>query len=204
MVIVFSIGGKDIGLLATPPLDATEEVLNIDDVTLKQPGIMGSAIIGEHTTLMVNIFGLVESLNPEWFEKKEAIKISGDKAATVLYAEDSNFFRNQVKGYLDDDGYNVIEAEDGIEAWELINRHSDEVSLVITDIEMPNMDGFELAQKIKNDSRFSRLPVIALTTMASEEHIKKGKQIGIDDYQIKLDKEKLMKSVYDHLKKMQG
>lgn len=204
LVIVFSIGGKDIGLLATPPLDATEEVLNIDDVTLKQPGIMGSAIIGEHTTLMVNIFGLVESLNPEWFEKKEAIKISGDKAATVLYAEDSNFFRNQVKGYLDDDGYNVIEAEDGIEAWELINRHSDEVSLVITDIEMPNMDGFELAQKIKNDSRFSRLPVIALTTMASEEHIKKGKQIGIDDYQIKLDKEKLMKSVYDHLKKMQG
>jgi two-component system chemotaxis sensor kinase CheA len=69
---------------------------------------------------------------------------------------------------------------------------------------MPNMDGFELAQKVKNDPRFSRLPVIALTTMASEEHIKKGKQIGIDDYQIKLDKEKLMKSVYDHLKKMQS
>src|SRR5690606_23022586 len=50
LVIVFSIGGKDIGLLATPPLDATEDALDIDDVTLKQPGIMGSAILREHTT----------------------------------------------------------------------------------------------------------------------------------------------------------
>ncbi len=202
LVIVFTIGGKDIGLLATPPLDATEEALVIDDVTLKQAGIMGSAIIGEHTTLMVNIFELVETLNPEWFEKKETIKVSGDRAATVLYAEDSNFFRNQIRGYLDDDGYNVLEAEDGIEAWELLNRHEGEVSLIITDIEMPNMDGFELAQKIHNDPRFAHLPIIALTTMASEEHIKRGKLVGIDDYQIKLDKEKLMTSVYENLKKM--
>ena len=61
------------------------------------------------------------------------------------------------------------------------------------------MDGFELAAKIKGDERYNHLPVIALTTMASDEDIKRGRSVGIDDYQIKLDKEKLMRSVYLHL-----
>jgi two-component system chemotaxis sensor kinase CheA len=200
LVIVFSIGGRDIGLLATPPLDATEESLTIDDVTLKQTGIMGSTIIGDQTTLMINIFGIVETLNPEWFEKTEAITVSEGKTATVLYAEDSNFFRSQVMEYLKDDGYNVIEAEDGVIAFDMLEKHGDEISLVITDIEMPNMDGFELTRKIKENEKFSHLPVIALTTMASDEDIQRGKTVGINDYQIKLDKEKLMKSVYQHLK----
>jgi two-component system, chemotaxis family, sensor kinase CheA len=200
LVIVFSICGRDIGLLATPPLDSTEEALTVDDMTLKQTGIMGSAIIGNQTTLMINIFGIVEALNPDWFTKKETVMISENKAATVLYAEDSNFFRGQVTEYLKEDGYNVIEAEDGRVALNLIEKHFEEISLVITDIEMPNMDGFELTSRIKKDARFRHLPVIALTTMASDDDILKGSKVGIDDYQIKLDKENLMKSVFQHLK----
>lgn len=200
LVIVFSIGGRDIGLLATSPLDAIEEALSIDDMTLKQTGIMGSAIISNHTTLMVNIFGIVEALNPDWLEKQETVMVSDGKAATVLYAEDSNFFRSQVMEYLKEDGYNVIEAEDGAIAYDLLEEHIAEISLVITDIEMPNMDGFELAAKIKKNEKFAHLPIIALTTMASDDDFKRGKSVGIDDYQIKLDKEKLMKSVYKHLK----
>ncbi len=204
LVIVFSIGGRDIGLLATPPLDATEEALTVDDVTLKQAGIMGSAIIGNQTTLMVNIFGIVETLNPEWFTRKETVMVSENKAATVLYAEDSNFFRGQVTEYLREDGYNVIEAEDGRIALDLIEKHIDDISLIITDIEMPNMDGFELTSRIRADERIKHLPVIALTTMASDDDILRGSKVGIDDYQIKLDKEKLMKSVFQHLKSKLG
>ena len=199
LVVVFSIAGRDVGLLATPPLDATEESLQIDDVTLKQIGIMGSAIIGNHTTLMVNIFGIVEALNPEWFEREGDARDLNGKAATILYAEDSNFFRNQIKEYLKDEGYNVIEAEDGIIALDMLEKYGGEISLIITDIEMPNLDGFQLAEKINKDERFSNIPVIALTTMASDEDIERGKKVGIVDYQIKLDKEKLLKSVYHYL-----
>lgn len=201
LVIVFVLAGREIGLLATPPLDAIEQSLVIDDNTLKQPGIMGSSIIGGHTTLIVNIFGIVEAINPTWFEKREVVYVSEGKAATILYAEDSNFFRSQVKEYLLEDGYNVIEAEDGLIAWDLLQQHEKEISLVIADIEMPNLDGFGLTQKIRTDQRFSHLPIIALTTMAGEEDIKKGKELGINDYQIKMDKEKLMNSVYDFLRR---
>lgn len=199
LVIVFILAGKEVGLLATPPLDAIEESLAIDDITLKQTGIMGSTIIDGYTTLIVDIFGLVQALNPEWFKAREAVQNAEGGAATILYAEDSNFFRNQVKDYLEEDGYNVLEAEDGAIAWDLMDKHGEDVSLVITDIEMPNLDGFGFVQKLRDDNRFTSLPIIALTTMASDEDVEKGKKIGINDYHIKLDKEKLMESVYSHL-----
>lgn len=201
LVIVFVLAGREIGLLATPPLDAIEKALLIDDSTFKQPGIMGSSIIDGRTTLIINIFGIVETINPTWFEKREVVLVSEGKAATILYAEDSNFFRSQIKDYLLDDGYNVIDAEDGLIAWDLLQQHEKEIALVIADIEMPNLDGFGLTKKIRADKRFSHLPIIALTTMAGDDDIKKGKELGINDYQIKLDKEKLMNSVYDFLRK---
>ena len=118
----------------------------------------------------------------------------------VIIVEDEPVFRLIYKGVLENAGYTVLEAEDGVIAFDLIEKHIDEISLIITDIEMPNMDGFELTAKIRGDNRFKHLPVIALTTMASEDDISRGRAVGIDDYQIKLDKEKLMKSVYQHLK----
>jgi two-component system chemotaxis sensor kinase CheA len=199
LVIVFVIAGNDVGLLATPPLDAIEQSLAIDDKTLKQQGIMGSTIVNDHTTLIVNIHGIVEALNPDWFEKAKGERITEDGSATVLYAEDSNFFRNQVKEYLLEDGYKVIEAEDGVVAWELLQEKQDEISLVLTDIEMPHLDGFGLVKKMKEDKRFSDMPVIALTTMAGDDDIKRGQDLGIDEYLIKLDKEKLMEKVFHYI-----
>lgn len=206
LVIVFNIANHPIGLLAIGPIDAIEVAVEIDDVTLKQQGIMGSAIISGHTTMLVNVFELVETLFPEWFEGKENFSFddidSGETAPTILIAEDSNFFRNQVKGYMTEAGYEVIEGEDGQIAWDLLQENADIISLVVTDIEMPNMNGFELTQKIKNDPRYSSLGVIALTTLAGDEDVAKGKAVGVDEYHIKLDKERLMASVHDYIKRL--
>jgi two-component system chemotaxis sensor kinase CheA len=73
IAIVFTLSGREVGLLATGPVDAIELALEVDDSTLKQPGIMGSAIIGDYTTLMVDIFGLIGALNPEWFSERQEI-----------------------------------------------------------------------------------------------------------------------------------
>ena len=205
LVIVFKIASRLIGLLAIGPIDAIEIATEIDGVTLRQPGIMGSVIIGKHTTMLVNVFEIVQTLHPDWFEDREVYAIakgSEESPPTILIAEDSNFFRNQVKGYMTEAGYSVIEGEDGQVAWELLQKNSDIISMVVTDIEMPNMNGFELTQIIRNDPRFSRMPVIALTTLAGEEDVAKGKAVGIDEYHIKLDKERLMACVHDYMKRM--
>jgi two-component system chemotaxis sensor kinase CheA len=201
-VVVFNVAQREVGLLAMGPVDAQEVNLNIDGVTLRQDGIMGSAIINDTTTLLVDIYEIVRALNPEWFEEPKVTADEEGKAATILFAEDSSFFRNQVKGSMEKEGFNVLEAEDGVIAWDLLEKNADAISIVVTDIEMPNMDGFALTKKIKSHPAYSHLPVIALTTLAGEEDIKKGKKVGIDDYQIKLDREKLMRSIHGFLQAM--
>lgn len=199
LVIVFIVAGREVGLLAIGPVDAMETSLDVDGSTLKQTGIMGSAIINDHTTLLIDMYEIVQTLNPEWFEEQAEAKEEGKSTYSILFAEDSNFFRNQVKGSMEEEGYTVIEAEDGAEAWELLQQNGDQIGLVVTDIEMPNMNGFDLTSKIKTHPAFGHLPVIALTTLAGEEDVARGKEVGIDDYQIKLDREKLLKSIYEHL-----
>ncbi|MBU1138403.1 MAG: response regulator, partial [Proteobacteria bacterium] len=171
---------------------------------LKQPGIMGSTIIDGQTTMLVDIFEVVGALYPEWFENQEVYEVEeeGGPVPTILIAEDSNFFRNQVKSYMTESGYNVIEGEDGAIAWDLLQEHGDEISIVVTDIEMPNMNGFQLTETIRKDPRFSSMPIIALTTLAGEEDVAKGKAVGVNEYHIKLDKEKLMASVHHYIKQL--
>lgn len=203
LVIVFHLAGKDVGLLAIGPIDAIEIAADIDDVTLKQPGIMGSAIIGGRTTMLVNIFEITQISNPQWFEDHAAyaeLKLEDAEIPTILIVEDSNFFRNQVKGYMEEAGFNVLEGEDGKIAWGILEKQGEEITMVVTDIEMPNMDGFTLTEKIKGDKRFCHLPVIALTTLAAEEDIARGKAVGVNEYHIKLDKERLMESVHRYAK----
>ena len=203
LVIVFRLAGKDVGLLAIGPIDAIEIAADIDDVTLKQPGIMGSTIIAGRTTMLVNIFEIVQISNPQWFEDHSAyagLDVEPAQAPTILIVEDSNFFRNQVKGYMEEAGFNVVESEDGRVAWNVLEQEGEEITMVVTDIEMPNMDGFTLTEKIKGDKRFRHLPVIALTTLAADEDIARGKAVGVDEYHIKLDKERLMESVHRYAK----
>jgi len=195
LVIVFSAGGREVGLLAAPPVDTVEQALQVDEVTLKQPGVMGSAVIGGRTTLILDLFESLERLWPDWFaHRPPATEIEG-KSPVVLLAEDSQFFRGQVKKFLVESGYRVLEAEDGLQAWEMLQEHPQEIRVVVTDIEMPNLDGLALTAKIKADQRFGQLPVIAVTSLAGEEDIARGQQAGVDDYQVKLDKEQLVASV---------
>ena len=199
LVIVFVVANREIGLLSIGPVDAIDTRLEIDGSTLRQTGIMGSAIINGNTTLLIDIVEIIQTLNPQWFEEVDLSDEAGEMA-TILFAEDSTFFRNQVKGTMEQSGFTVLEAEDGLIAWDLLQENADKISLVVTDIEMPNLDGFALTQKIKQSAAFAHLPVIALTTLAGEEDIIRGKEVGIDDYQIKLDREKLMQSIRDYLK----
>ncbi len=205
IVIVFLMAGHEIGLLAKPPVDAIEARVTLDSFTLKQPGISGSAVIGDNTTLIVDIYELIQTVQPEWFAVRGSIEIADDAGEVgvphLLLVEDSDFFRNQVRKFIEDDGYTDDVAEDGLVAWNMLDAEPEKYDLVVTDIEMPNMDGFELSQRIRQDKRFSLMPVIALTSLAGDEDVARGRAVGIDDYQVKLDKERLLQSIYEWLKR---
>jgi two-component system chemotaxis sensor kinase CheA len=114
---------------------------------------------------------------------------------TVLVADDSEFFRGQIQRLVEAVGCRVLAAEDGQAAWELLDRHAGEVDLVATDVEMPRLDGLELTQRIRADGRFAELPIIALSSLAGEEEIARGLAAGVNEYQVKLNKDELLESV---------
>jgi two-component system, chemotaxis family, sensor kinase CheA len=197
VVIVFERQGRPLGLVAAEPLDMVETVLNIDSVTLRQPGIAGSAVLKDRTILLLDIFELAGAVLPaEGPSAAEAgQREPPGQTATVLVAEDSEFFRGQIKRLIEAVGYKVLVAEDGQSAWELLDHHAGEVSVVTTDIEMPRLDGLGLTQRIRADSRFAGLPVIALSTLASEDEMARGRAMGVSEYQVKLDQSQLLESI---------
>jgi two-component system chemotaxis sensor kinase CheA len=197
-MILFKIKGRDIGLIARNIVDTKLLTFDIDTHTLKQTGVLGSAIIDNCTTLFLDIFEIVEMAEPAWFKERESVVMEDNKKPSILLVEDSNFFRSHVKNYLESQGYEVIEAIDGKDGFEKLCNNR--VDLIITDIEMPVMDGYSFTKKLKSDERFAHLKVMALTAMTGEEDIKKGLEAGIDNYQIKLDRENLLDAVMSFLR----
>ena len=100
-----------------------------------------------------------------------------------------------MKSFLEGSGLSVAAFANGQEAWDHINQNPDDFDLVITDIEMPVMNGLELTRSIKGDPRLQHLPVIAVTSLSSGKDVERGYQAGIDDYQLKLDREALLEAI---------
>lgn len=201
VVLVSNIGSHEVGILGIMPVDVIETQVAIDLTTHRQAGICGSAIINNHTILIVNLHELAERARPDLYiaQAKHALsKNTPGKQASVLLAEDSTFFRAQVKKYLEDDEFNVIDAPDGEAAWELLLKHLDNIQAVITDIEMPRLNGLELTNRIRSDQRTAALPVIAVSSLAGDEDIAKGLKAGVNDYLVKLDREKLLASLHGY------
>lgn len=191
-VIVSNVRGREVGLLGAMPVDVVESKAEIDQRTHRQKGITGSTIIRDKTVLLTDVYELVEAVYPEWgAAQKEAIK-ARETSTTLLLAEDSDFFRTQVKKILEEGGYKVLDAPDGEAAWELLQENAELVRAVVTDIEMPRLTGLGLTQRIRSDSRLTALPVIGLTSLAGQEDIAKGEAAGITEYQVKLDRDRLL------------
>jgi two-component system chemotaxis sensor kinase CheA len=193
-VMISNIRGHDVGLLGAMPVDVIETNAQIDQDTHRQNGVAGSAIIRTRTALVVDLFELVDAAWPEWAAQRavEKPKSFKEEDRVVLLAEDSDFFRSQMSRFLEEDGYTVLTAPDGEAAWDLLVENVDRVRMVVTDIEMPRLDGLDLTRRIRADERTAGLPIIAVTSLASDEDFARGKAVGVNEYQTKLDRDNLL------------
>jgi len=138
---------------------------------------------GKLVTLL-DLYRLVELHSPDCVNPAA---VSG-KHARILCAEDSVFFRRLLQQYLNLPEWEVTLADHGRAAWDLLDRNPDGFDLVISDINMPEMNGFELAEKIRSDRRFDSIPLIALTTQVDDQSRARGLEIGFERYVGKINK----------------
>ncbi len=193
-LIVFAVE-KQIGLVVKEIIDTVEISTHIDTETFKQKGILGSTIVQEHSVLILDIHGLIEMAYPTWYKKFFISKLTEPERQKirVLLAEDSAFFMNIERSYLEAAGYQVITASNGQEAQEKLEQH--QVDAVVTDLDMPVCNGYELTRIIKTRDEWKHLPVMALTSLSGEKDREKGKQVGLDEYQIKLDRDEVLRAL---------
>jgi len=102
---------------------------------------------------------------------------------TILIVDDSSMMRALVRGALEADRYDVVEARDGTAALAAIEQSIP--NLVITDVLMPEMDGLTLARRLRADSRFARLPILVLTTEDGDATKASGRSAGVTGWLVK-------------------
>ena len=119
----------------------------------------------------------------------------------LLIVDDSETFRTRLKTELNQNGYDIIDAENGMMGLEMLEQNPD-VSLIITDINMPGYDGITMCEKIHEKENINRIPIIALTTQTSTEMKERGKAAGVVAWVLKpYSTESLLKGIDAVLKK---
>ena len=183
-ILVFADDGRSMGLVVDEIVDIVEERLNIE-VAGSRDGILGSAVIKGQATEVIDVGHFLPMAFADWFSRKEMRP--SVTAQSVLLVDDSAFFRNMLAPVLKAAGYKVRVAPNAQEGLTAL-RSGQSFDVVLTDIEMPDMNGFEFAETIRADAHLSSMPIIALSSMVSPAAIERGRLAGFHDYVAKFDR----------------
>ncbi|MCC0024213.1 MAG: chemotaxis protein CheW [Hyphomicrobiaceae bacterium] len=194
-MLVFSEGQRSLGLVVDRIIDIVEDRLDLQ-VQSEREGFQGSAIIAGKATEIIDVGYFLPKAYADWFERRAQ---AGTAPARLLYAEDSAFFRNMIVPVLMGAGYELKVVEDGFDAYELI-RAGERFDAIVTDIEMPNMDGFTLAKMVRDNPPTAQLPIIALSAFVGPEADARAAEIGINAYIAKFDRSRLIEIIRNEVR----
>ena len=190
-ILVFSDRGRSIGLAVDEIVDIVEDRLDIE-VSGNRPGVLGYAVVKGATTEIIDVGHFLPQAFEDWFRHRAAA--GAGPARKVLLVDDSPFFRDMLAPLIKAAGYQVIAAGSGAEALAALGSGS-AIDLVITDIEMPGMDGFALAQAMRALPAATGVPIIALAAMVSDDTIERGRTAGFHDFVAKFDRPGLIAAI---------
>jgi two-component system chemotaxis sensor kinase CheA len=180
-ILVFSDGDRSMGLVVDHIVDIVQDRMTVE-LTTEHAGLIGGAIIADKAVDVVDIGYYLTQAYADWFG-------AGERASTAVVApvrkalviDDSAFFRNLIAPLLTAANWHVTTAADGTEALKLRDTGA-AFDLIISDIEMPGMDGLTLASEVRRDPRWGNVPMIALSAHASEADIAAGEEAGFGHY----------------------
>ncbi|MCK5167394.1 MAG: response regulator, partial [Rhodospirillaceae bacterium] len=191
-VLVFSEKERSMGLVVDDIVDIVEDRLKVE-ISSGHDGLIGSAIIDGRATDVIDAGFYLTKAFSDWFGSGEGEggNISGKR---VLLVDDSQFFRNLLSPILSVAGFKVTTVESASDALALRERGVS-FDVIISDIEMPVMDGFQFAGEVQKDPRWSGTPMVALSAKTADEDFERGKEAGFKDYLAKADRDELVRSL---------
>lgn len=214
VMIVTEYNGQTQGFL----VEAVDTILRLDWSAMRVPPSMLTAKLGGLVTavselgdgrlvMMLDVEKvLAETQQDDDSAMFRNLKPIQHKDRTVFFADDSSIARRQITRTLDAMHVNHISAVNGKEAWNELQKIADYadaarqpvkdyVQLVLTDVEMPEMDGYMLTRKIKNDARFAGIPVLMHSSLSGRSNQQLGRSVGVDEYVPKFEPHRLAETV---------
>ncbi|CAO3457282.1 hybrid sensor histidine kinase/response regulator [Azospirillum largimobile] len=201
-VLVFADGDRSMGLIVDEIVDIVEEKLNVQ-LAAERPGLMGSAIIAGKATEVIDAGFFLTQAYKDWFGSSAQEGFEEEKLQRVLLVDDSPFFRNLLTPLLSVAGYDVTAVENAGDALALCEAGED-FDVIVSDIEMPGMSGFDFAEAVRHGSRWQGVPMVALSSHASARDLDRGRIAGFNDYVAKFDRDALLFALQQTLTDQKG
>lgn len=187
-MLVFNDGGRSVGLAVDEVVDIVEDVIDIR-LSGDVGGRLGTAVIGGKVTEILDVghyltLGLRQVIRP-------AAAHDPTQRASILVVDDSAFFRNMLRPLLAAAGYDVTTAASAEEALRL-REVGHRYDLILSDVEMPGLSGVDFARTVKTGGDWAEIPMIALSSLASDGAQSRGLEAGFDQYVAKFDRVSLL------------
>ncbi len=187
-VAILKSGNRRVAVAVDALLSEMECVIkDLSPIAMKAGGLSGGVVMGDGSVVLVLDAAELVAAFRRLAHKLAVLKTSAPapekRAPTILVVDDSMTTRTLEKSILEAHGYRVIVAVDGLEA--LTQLRSEPIDLVVSDIEMPRLDGFGLVQEIKQDAQLQKIPVLLVTSLEKREDKERGLALGADGYIVK-------------------
>ncbi|CAH0285106.1 Sensor histidine kinase RcsC [Roseomonas sp. CECT 9278] len=195
-VLVFTENDRAMGLMVDEILDVIDERLDIQPGS-GRAGFIGSAVVSGRVTEVLDTAWWLSQAGDDWFRTARPAA-AGQARPRLLMVEDSAFFRHLVVPALSAAGYEVM-AVDGPAAALRLREEGHVFDAVVSDIEMPEMDGIAFAKAVRAGGAWEAMPLIALSSRAEPGDVARGREAGFTDYVAKYDREALLQSLQDCL-----
>jgi chemosensory pili system protein ChpA (sensor histidine kinase/response regulator) len=174
--------GEHSTALVTDDLVGSREIVvkSVGPQVASVRGISGATILGDgRIVIILDMGALVRS---EWRSRASDVSVrpTRDDRIFALVVDDSITVRRVTQRLLERNGMRVLTAKDGVEAMALLQEHTPDV--ILLDIEMPRMDGYEVATHVRNDARLADIPIIMITSRVGDKHRARAIELGVDDY----------------------
>ncbi len=188
-VIVFRNNDRWAGLIVDEIVDIVEAPLTFE---MEGGGgdVLGTMVVDGRSTEIINVGYYLEQLYPDWF----ASEIIPSKRKDVLIVDDSPFFRHLLCPLLQQAGYSVTPAESAEKALGLM-RDGCAFDVIVSDIDMPGMDGFAFAEAVRASSEWNETPLVALSGRVQPDFVARGREAGFTEYVGKSDRERLLRTL---------
>jgi two-component system, chemotaxis family, sensor kinase CheA len=199
-VLVFVDGDKTLGIAVDQIMDIVDEELDIE-MNAERLGRIGTAVIAGKVSEVIDIAHYFNLSFKNYLRGSTGVGDMEKKrksSGTVLLIDDSSFFRTMLKPLLTGAGYTVTAVADAEAALKLRETGAT-FDLILSDIEMPGLNGFEFAEVVRSGGSWSEVPMVALSSLSEPAHFERGRDAGFNDYVAKHDRASLIAVLEEQL-----